>query len=65
MLRGNLRDLLDIFPEEHYITIEMVSKQMKLSKRTISTRIGELNALLRNNGAFIESKPRYGYGCVL
>ncbi|MCI8975223.1 MAG: PRD domain-containing protein [Lachnospiraceae bacterium] len=60
MLRGNLRDLLDILPEEHYITIEMVSKQMKLSKRTISTRIGELNALLRNNGAFIESKPRYG-----
>lgn len=60
MLKGNLHDLLCMLPEDNYITIEMVSKRMKVSKRTVSTRVSELNELLRKNGAFVESKPRYG-----
>lgn len=60
MLKQNLQDLIKLLPEDHYTTIETLSEQMKLSKRTISSRIRELDEELQGHGAYIETKPRYG-----
>ena len=60
MLSKDLHTLLTNLPEKSYITAESLSNQMNLSKRTIHTRISELNDILKENGACIESKPRHG-----
>lgn len=58
------KELLTLFKmlsEETYITSDRLSEQMKLGMRTVRKRMKDLNDLLTNHGASVESKPRYGY----
>lgn len=57
----NLVEMLHLLSIQEYITSEKLSKSLDISIRTIRNRIRDLNLLLNEHGACIESKPRFGY----
>lgn len=61
----NLLVLLDHISEQEYVTSEQLSQSQAIGIRTVRKRIRDLNQLLADYGAAIESKPRYGYRLLI
>lgn len=53
--------LFECLSEEEYTTSDKLADMLKISLRTVRNRIKELNYSLKDCGAFIDAKPRYGY----
>ena len=60
MLQDNLWELLQLLSTADYMTAGELAEQLKLSERTVRMRLKELDDALRQYGAVIESKPRFG-----
>ncbi len=60
MLQDNLWELLQLLSTADYMTTGELAEQLKLSERTVRMRLKELDDALRQYGAVIESKPRFG-----
>lgn len=60
MLQDNLWELLQLLSTADYMTAGELAEQLKLSERTVRMRLKELDDALRQHGAVIESKPRFG-----
>lgn len=56
-----LLTLYYLLQEDDYVTSEFLADQMHLGMRTVRKRIRELDDILRDCGAGIEAKPRFGY----
>lgn len=65
MFYSKLQNLLECLAADQYITAGDLAEKLDLSERTIRTRVKELDDILRQNGAYIESKPRFGYRIVI
>ncbi|MCI8888878.1 MAG: PTS transporter subunit EIIA [Hungatella sp.] len=59
-MENRLWTLLDAL-SENYKTSKQLGEELRLSEKTIRTRIRELEQAMEDSGAIICSKPRYGY----
>lgn len=58
-------DVLKFLAEDYYCTAKELAEKLLVSEKTIRNRIKELKIALKNYGAKIESKPRYGYRLII
>lgn len=56
-----IQELMKALSEFEYRTAEYLAEKMNVSKKTARNRIKELNAILLDQGATIQSKHHYGY----
>lgn len=57
--------LLELLEDQNYRTAADLGRELKLSEKTVRTLIKEINAVIRSNGAEIESKQKYGYRLMI
>ena len=57
--------LLKLLSEENYITSDKLADELQIGMRTVRKRIKDLNDILKDCGACIEAKPRYGYRLII
>ena len=65
MLRRELQDLLEILGPKEYCTAVHLAELLGVSEKTARLRIKELDRYLKDYGALIASKARYGYQLVV
>lgn len=61
MNRWQMQQLLSLLDEENYRTAYSLSCALSMSEKTVRSRLKELDDSIRQFGASIEAKPRYGY----
>lgn len=57
--------LVKLLSHKSFISSEEIAFSLKLSSRTVRNKLKELNEILLENGAEIESKPRHGVKLVI
>lgn len=57
--------LLELLEDQNYKTAAALGRELKISEKTVRTLIKEINAVIRSNGAEIESKQKYGYRLMI
>ena len=65
MISITLHELLKCLSEDTFKTAVEISRQLHIGERTVRTRLKELNDELKEYGAYIESKPRFGSRLVI
>lgn len=60
-----LFNMFELLSEKEYKTAESFSVTLGLSNKTIRSLLKELDDILKENGAYIESKNGYGYKLVV
>lgn len=61
MQNKELLEMLYQISDKAYVTSEKLSQNQQIGVRTVRKRIKDLNLLLKDHGARIESKARHGY----
>lgn len=64
-MNQRLVKILELMPPDTYITSEYLAKQLNVSTKTMRSRIKEIDNVISHYGAYIESKPRYGYRIII
>lgn len=60
-LENRFRQLLKELEGQEYRTAVSLGRSMNLSEKTVRNLIKEINAVIREHGAEIDSKQKYGY----
>lgn len=60
-MNPKLTEILNLLTEHTYKTAEQLASCVGVHKKTVRTRIKELNGILAANGALLVSKQKYGY----
>lgn len=61
MLRSQLQELFDLLDEQEFRSGSDISRHLGVSLKTVRNHMKELGMVLRENGADVEARPRYGY----
>ncbi|SHO45269.1 BglG family transcription antiterminator [Anaerocolumna xylanovorans] len=65
MLASYLKDLLMCLEDGKYKTAKELAERLKISEKTVRTRLKELQFILQKYGTVIESKPRFGFKLII
>lgn len=57
--------LLELLEDRGYKTAAALGRELKISEKTVRNLMKEINAVIRDNGAEIESKQKYGYHLIV
>lgn len=60
-----LEVLLQEMSTEEYRTSSYIAKKLNVNEKTVKSRVKELNELLKDQGAIIHSKRRFGYKLMI